>query len=175
MNDLDNQVLANNEFAFQMLSNNTADGVPTEIVKKVVADIEKKFGFKPEGYIATEKFSEKRDELYKSHPEAKDIFKSEFFQMWKHINKIEDTQDIQDAVKVLNKFILFRESLAPHQKRVIEERDELDEKIAKLGQFIYSQTRDELPEIEVLRLGMQLKVMNFYSEILGTRIVAFMK
>ena len=175
---MNNQALADQEFAFQMLSNNTANGVPSEIMNKVIDDIEKKFGVRPQGAPSQEDSDAMKaamDELHKVFPDAEKQFQSEIFHMWQFKNKVEDTNDVHEAIEILKKFIAFKENLAPHQARVIEERTELEEKITKLRRFIYANDRQELPEIEILTLGMQLKVMNFYSEILGTRIAAFMK
>lgn len=175
---MNNQALADQEFAFQMLSNNTANGVPNEIMNKAIADIEKQFGGRPQGAPSQEDAAAMKaamDELHKVYPDAEKQFQSELFRMWQFKSKVEDTKDVQEAIEILKKFNAFKESLAPHQTRVVEERAELEEKITKLRRFIYAKDHQELPEIEILTLGMQLKVMNFYSEILGTRIAAFMK
>ena len=175
---MNNQALADQEFAFQMLSNNTERGVPTEIMHKAIADIEKQFGVRPQGAPSEADVAAMKaamDELHKVYPDAEKQFQTELFRMWQFSNKMEDTKDAQEAVEILKKFTAFKESLAPHQQQVVEERADLEEKITKLRRFIYAKDRQELPEIEILTLGMQLKVMNFYSEILGTRIAAFVK
>lgn len=67
-----------------------------------------------------------------------------------------------------------RRGLAPHQQRVVEERDQLAERFAKLGKFI-----DEgmvfctLPLGERRRLEDQAAVMDEYLAILNERIAAF--
>ena len=63
--------------------------------------------------------------------------------------------------------------LAPHQQRVVAEKNDLDEKIAKLTAFIGGTIFASLPEDERSRLSIQLQHMNGYSEILGQRIAAF--
>ena len=62
---------------------------------------------------------------------------------------------------------------APHEMRVIEEKQELDGRLTKLRAFIGSVTYGGLPEVERLRLFRQSEVMAEYSRILGDRIAAF--
>lgn len=69
-------------------------------------------------------------------------------------------------------------TLAPHQLRVCEEKDELDDKIGKLAFFIDSFQKPNsvfamLPEPERNRLYAQHRAMVMYSTILGERIAAF--
>jgi len=65
--------------------------------------------------------------------------------------------------------------LPPHQQRVIEEKNELDERIAKLAAFVQPTNIvfNGLPVAEAGRLIHQLAVMNEYSDVLGKRIEAF--
>ena len=63
---------------------------------------------------------------------------------------------------------------APHQQRVIDEKTELDQRRAKLGDFItVNPIFQGLPKAEQERLKRQRKIMTEYSEILGERIAAF--
>lgn len=59
------------------------------------------------------------------------------------------------------------------QKRVIEEKNELDSRIEKLGAFGLSETFAKLPGDEQGRMIRQLAMMEGYSEALGQRIAAF--
>ena len=61
----------------------------------------------------------------------------------------------------------------PHQRRVIHEKVELDEKIGRLRDFIGTQVFDKLEEAEQWRLRKQIIAMDQYSEILRQRIAAF--
>lgn len=63
--------------------------------------------------------------------------------------------------------------LQPHQQRVVEEKRELDEKIAKLDAFFLTPTFKNLPTAERGRLFRQKPWMLGYSKILGERIEAF--
>lgn len=68
--------------------------------------------------------------------------------------------------------------LAPHQQRVVDEKAELDEKIARLSAFIESFSAPfsifgGLLEPERQRLYAQHRAMVTYSTILGERIAAF--
>jgi hypothetical protein len=61
-----------------------------------------------------------------------------------------------------------------YQKRVIEEKRELDEKAKKLSNFIgYSPLFNDIDSDEQERLKEQCEIMWEYSEILGKRISAF--
>jgi hypothetical protein len=67
--------------------------------------------------------------------------------------------------------------LEPHQLRLIDEKDALDDKIAKLAFFIGSFDKPNsvfagLPEPERQRLYAQHRAMVTYSAILGERINA---
>ena len=63
--------------------------------------------------------------------------------------------------------------MEPHQLRVMDERRELDEKRAKLQEFLKSELFKTLDEAEQFRLKMQCSVMCLYSDILTARIAAF--
>ena len=63
---------------------------------------------------------------------------------------------------------------APHQQRVVDEKTELDECRAKLGDFItVNPIFKGLPEAEQERLKRQRRIMSEYSDVLGERIDAF--
>lgn len=61
----------------------------------------------------------------------------------------------------------------PYQKRVIEEKAELDTKRQKLTFFIGTEEWRRLDEQEKSRMNRQLEAMTLYSNILGERIAAF--
>ncbi len=63
--------------------------------------------------------------------------------------------------------------MAPHQERVVTEKAELDEKLAKLNEFGRGEIFLKLPEAEQERLQRQSKIMDQYSVVLGERIAAF--
>ena len=60
--------------------------------------------------------------------------------------------------------------MAPHQERVVSEKEELDDKIAKLAAFIGVSTYAKLPTAEQDRLERQIGAMTIYSNILRERI-----
>jgi hypothetical protein len=65
--------------------------------------------------------------------------------------------------------------LLSHQERVVAEKAELDEKLAKLTAFITTKnaTFAALPQAEMERLIRQHGIMELYSRVLGERIAAF--
>lgn len=63
--------------------------------------------------------------------------------------------------------------LKPHEQRVVAEKAELDEKIAKLQAFIKSEAGLSIPAIEHGLLRQQAEAMESYSWILGVRIRRF--
>jgi hypothetical protein len=64
--------------------------------------------------------------------------------------------------------------MQPHQQRVVDEKVELDTKIAGLSLFMERPIIfGGLPELERMRLFAQRRVMVEYSNILGERISAF--
>ena len=63
--------------------------------------------------------------------------------------------------------------LAPHQQRVIVEKEELDDKIKKLLAFTKGEIYRQLPADERDRLRRQFNLMDEYSKVLGERIDAF--
>lgn len=67
-----------------------------------------------------------------------------------------------------------KNTMQPHQERVVTEKRELDEKLDKLKAFIETNaTFKTLPEDEQGRLNRQFDAMAEYSSILGQRIAAF--
>lgn len=65
-------------------------------------------------------------------------------------------------------------ALAPFQMRVVEEREALEDKLAKLTAFIFSNPLfKDLPADEQFRLRLQQLTMNQYREILNERIANF--
>lgn len=65
--------------------------------------------------------------------------------------------------------------MKPFQKRVVEEKAELDAKLEKLNEFIKDPTNVKpVPDAEELkRLKNQASIMQTYSRILRDRIAAF--
>jgi len=63
--------------------------------------------------------------------------------------------------------------MAPHQERVVIERNELAEKLAKLLAFFQTDIFNGLPEAERSRLRNQARFMDSYAAVLEERIAAF--
>lgn len=63
--------------------------------------------------------------------------------------------------------------MTSHQQRVVEEKAELDEKLAKLNAFGQGEIFPTLPAEEQERLMRQSKIMDQYSVVLSERIAAF--
>lgn len=63
--------------------------------------------------------------------------------------------------------------MEPHQQRVIGEKAELDDKIAKLTAFFDTDNFKSLKPDEKNRLQRQCMIMNDYSIVIGERIAAF--
>jgi hypothetical protein len=64
-------------------------------------------------------------------------------------------------------------TLAPHQQRVVDEKEELDTRARALAAFFSSQTYAGLPSAERARLVRQLALQIELSNVLGERIAAF--
>lgn len=65
--------------------------------------------------------------------------------------------------------------MAPHQERVVNERDELADKTHKLGNFMGTSTFRLLDSDEQDRLFKQYAFMRLYLDVLGERIATFVK
>ena len=65
--------------------------------------------------------------------------------------------------------------MKPYQKRVIEEKSYLDDKLDRLTKFIESDAFDELDADDRRLLVKQEDAMTIYSEILEERIDKFIK
>jgi hypothetical protein len=61
----------------------------------------------------------------------------------------------------------------PHQQRVVDEKQSLDEKLSKLSEFLMTPMFSSLDKDEQHRMIDQHSVMGEYSEILRQRITAF--
>jgi hypothetical protein len=64
-------------------------------------------------------------------------------------------------------------TMQPHQQRVVDEKCELDARLAKLTPFFNTPIFAGLGPDEQIRLGDQAYAMRTYSDILGQRIAAF--
>ena len=60
-----------------------------------------------------------------------------------------------------------------YQERVVEEKRELDEKLAKLDAFMNTERFTALSVGEQVRMTLQRSLMHYYSEVLDERIEAF--
>lgn len=63
----------------------------------------------------------------------------------------------------------------PHERRVIEERAQLSERLEKLGTFLALPDFGKLESAEQDRLTRQHKIMREYLQVLDERIAAFPK
>jgi len=63
--------------------------------------------------------------------------------------------------------------LQPHQQRVVTEKEELSEKLAKLLAFFQTPIFAGLSEAEQSRLRNQARFMDGYAAVLEERIAAF--
>ena len=66
-------------------------------------------------------------------------------------------------------------TLLPHQQRVVDERQELEERLTKLRQFLGTEICLGLPFDERSLLVRQERVMTEYSDILADRINLFLR
>lgn len=66
-----------------------------------------------------------------------------------------------------------RKKMQPHQQRVVDEKNELDEKLAKLKMFFDTDLFSKLDDAERGRLIRQSTIMDAYSAILYERIACF--
>ena len=62
----------------------------------------------------------------------------------------------------------------PHEQRVIDEHQELHEKLSRLSVFLNTDTCMTLPFEERSLLARQLRIMTEYAEVLADRINRFM-
>ncbi len=65
-------------------------------------------------------------------------------------------------------------ALEPHEQRVVAEKAELDERLAKLNAFLPTETCINLPFDDRCLLAQQAIVMTQLSQILGKRIERFL-
>lgn len=63
--------------------------------------------------------------------------------------------------------------MQPHQIRVVEEKDQLDDRLGKLRAFFGVDRFESLPMAEQTRMRCQEVFMSGYSRMLGERIAAF--
>lgn len=64
-------------------------------------------------------------------------------------------------------------NLQPHQQRVVEEKDQLSERLSKLVAFFQTPMFGTLSEAERSRLRNQARFMDGYAAVLEERIAAF--
>lgn len=63
--------------------------------------------------------------------------------------------------------------MLPYQERVVQEKQELDDRIIRLTEFTLSHNFEGVNLYEQQRLNRQLRVMQEYSAILAERISEF--
>lgn len=63
--------------------------------------------------------------------------------------------------------------MAPHQQRVVCEKEELDSRLTKLKEFFTTELFASLDDAEIDRMLRQADHMQAYSDVLGERIGAF--
>lgn len=61
----------------------------------------------------------------------------------------------------------------PHEQRVVDEKVDLDTRVAKLTAFLGTEVFAGLPLEDRRLLALQHDVMSAYSEVLGARIARF--
>lgn len=66
-----------------------------------------------------------------------------------------------------------QKELQPHEQRVVDERNELNEKITKLHDFFKNPIFQKLPEEDKNLLNEQSEIMMNYSDVLLKRINRF--
>lgn len=57
-----------------------------------------------------------------------------------------------------------------YMKRVVEEKEQLDERIVKITAFLSTDIYKRLPADEQLRISQQRELMYQYSDVLGQRV-----
>lgn len=71
-------------------------------------------------------------------------------------------------------YIEFKvEGFLPHQQRVIAEKAQLDERLAKLNAFMTTSFYESISEVEKYLMKKQSEIMLEYSDIIHGRIVEF--
>lgn len=68
---------------------------------------------------------------------------------------------------------MSNQQFAPHQQRVVDEKNDLDDKLSKLSAFFDNPIFGKLAVDEKQRLVRQEAAMDAYSKVLGERIAAF--
>ena len=63
--------------------------------------------------------------------------------------------------------------MKPHEKRVLKERDELEDKLVKLESFLKTDAYLRVEQPQRMLLGRQANIMRTYLNILDQRIEAF--
>lgn len=63
--------------------------------------------------------------------------------------------------------------LQPHQQRVVDESNEVNDRAKKLAQFQQTDVFAGLDEAEQKRLNRQMHIMELYCDVLRERIEAF--
>jgi hypothetical protein len=63
--------------------------------------------------------------------------------------------------------------MQPYQQRVVDEKDQVSERLSKLYAFFRQPTFASLPDAERTRLRSQARFMDGYAAVLEERIAAF--
>lgn len=80
---------------------------------------------------------------------------------------------VRTALDMPQSMLLTPDAPPSHQQRVVDERDELDDRLRKLNGFFTTAQFSALPDAEQRRMRDQALAMRTYSDILDERIEAF--
>ena len=84
-----------------------------------------------------------------------------------------EQQVIKKAGGIAQQINIGNENMEDYQKRVVEEKKELDEKIQKLKDFMHPTDTTKLDEVNYGLLMVQLAAMESYTDALSRRIELF--
>lgn len=126
-----------------------------------------------EGYLLAEsRHREDRGDENRHREEQEKARRDVLLALMEVVN-VATPEELLDRVLLAFKPVVPHPGLAPHQHRVVVEKDDLDDRLDKLNAFFSTHIFGALPVTEQARLRRQAVAMRIYSEVLDERIQAF--
>ena len=126
-----------------------------------------------EGYLLAElRHREARGDENRHREEQEKARRDVLLALMEVVN-VATPEELLDRVVLAFKPVMTHPGLAPHQHRVVVEKEDLDDRLDKLNAFFSTSIFGALPMTEQARLRRQAVAMRIYSEVLDERVQAF--
>lgn len=126
-----------------------------------------------EGYLLAELRHREARGDENQHRDEQEAARRDILLTLMEVVNVATPEELLGRVALAFKPVMTHPGLAPHQHRVVVEKEDLDDRLDKLNAFFSTSIFGALPMTEQARLRRQAVAMRIYSEVLDERIQAF--